>query len=326
MFRIGIHCRLGSIYERMKVWMLTENGDGKCNVNVTARIFDVDKDEGMINVEDLSDVEPIEGVFVYRVRQGKQIQLRMKNEGEKVYIGWNRREVDVNLRNTRLVNTSGVLLNAGGVHVMHMFAMRGKAMTVDFFKKDKQTSDAHEVVLRMRFENFAPSMSPASLSSIPENQWGHGAKLCTAQLGRTQALVQMQALLEEMRQLRSGGGRLDHLGAWHRGWFSGQVYKYSIPLEIKAGEFVVTNTTVSWNVGGSLDNTLRKIWTGDDWMELRAGSVVYYKRNATKDDDYGTEDGRTADIYDLQKEIQDNAQCEKQLTLRVQRGRGKLKP
>ena len=100
--------------------------------------------------------------------------------------------------------------------------------------------------------------------------------------------------------------------------------KYSIPLEIRAGEFVVKNTDVYWNVGGSLDNALRKIWTGDDWMELRAGPVVYYKRIARKDDNYGTKDGKTANIHDLQKEIEDNAQCEKQLTLQVQRGRGKL--
>ena len=136
--------------------------------------------------------------------------------------------------------------------------------------------------------------------------------------------MQMQALLEEMRQLRPSGGRLDHLGAWHTGWFSSNVCKYSIPLEIRAGEFVVQNTAVYWNVGGSLDNALRKIWTDQEWMQLRAGSVVYYQRIARKGDNYGTKDGETADIYDLQQEIEKDAQCQKQLTLQVQRGRGKL--
>jgi hypothetical protein len=54
----------------------------------------------------------------------------------------------------------------------------------------------------MAAERAARSMSLPHLPSIPAGQWGHGAKLCTAQLARTQALVQMETLLEEMRQLQ----------------------------------------------------------------------------------------------------------------------------
>jgi hypothetical protein len=49
----------------------------------------------------------------------------------------------------------------------------------------------------------ARSMSMPRLPQIPpESAWGNGAELCTPQLARTQPLVHMQTLLEEMRQLQ----------------------------------------------------------------------------------------------------------------------------
>jgi hypothetical protein len=51
-------------------------------------------------------------------------------------------------------------------------------------------------------------------------------------------------------------------------------------------------------------------------MELRdTTDVVYFKRNPQADDDYGIPDGRTADIYDLQKRMEADPECGIELIL-----------
>jgi len=122
------------------------------NVSVMPREFTSAANENgdMLDVKDLSDVAAIcrAGVYVYQVRQGRCIELRLQNNGEEEsHVWYDREEVDVNGRRYR--NGSGVRLSAGGVHDMTMFRMRGNAVTVAF------SNDDHEVLLQMRFENVS---------------------------------------------------------------------------------------------------------------------------------------------------------------------------
>jgi hypothetical protein len=123
--------------------MLTEGA----NVMVTPIEFEVGA-RGMQNFRDLSDLEAIydNGVFVYQVRQGKGIQLRMENnESEAVHMWWDRTEIDVYQRRRKV--GSGVMLSPGEVYNPTEFRMKGNTVNVQF------SNEEHEVVLQMRFKN-----------------------------------------------------------------------------------------------------------------------------------------------------------------------------
>lgn len=139
--------------------------------------------------------------------------------------------------------------------------------------------------------------------------------------GKMEEAVHMQTLLEELRHRGMGMEGLNHLGAVHEfDWHAWMGNKYSIPLEIKAGDHVVKNVTVRWGEGGSLDNALGKKQDRGTWMQLKDDkNVVYYKRNKREGDDYGTPDGKVSDIYKLQQEIENDPNCQTELILSIMR-------
>jgi hypothetical protein len=148
------------------------------SVSVTPREFTSVANGDMLDVKDRGDIEAIwnDGVFVYQVRQGRCIELRMENNDEdELHVWWDREEVEEDGRRYR--NGSGARLSAAGVYRMPMFRMRGNAIQVAF------SNDDHVVLLRMRFENVGDE----------EPVGGSGG-------AHVPALVHMQALLEEMRR------------------------------------------------------------------------------------------------------------------------------
>jgi hypothetical protein len=144
-------CGEVGINERRKVGMRLEG----TNVSVMPIEFTSAANGGVQDLRELSDVEAIyrNNAYVYQVRQGKCIQLRLQNNGEEEFcFGWDCEE----LVDGRERNGSGVRLRAGGVDDMTSFPVRGSAIDVAF------SDDDHAVLLRMRFENVADDGSGGS--------------------------------------------------------------------------------------------------------------------------------------------------------------------
>ncbi len=136
--------------------------------------------------------------YVYQVRQGRCIQLRLQNNGEEEFCFWWDREELVDGRRQR--NGSGVRLRAGGVDDMTSFPVRGSAIDVAF------SDDDHAVLLRMRFENVADDGSGGSggghvpaEASMQEQEGG------MAQTVRMRA-SRVPALLARLAALGAGAG------------------------------------------------------------------------------------------------------------------------
>jgi len=121
------------------------------NVSVMPREFTSAANGDVLDARDLADVEAIcrDGVYVYQVREGRCIDLRIQNNNEEeFFVWWNR--VETNKLGQSIKNESGVRLSVGGFHDMTIFRMRGNAINVDF-----SVGYNGDVLLRMRFENVA---------------------------------------------------------------------------------------------------------------------------------------------------------------------------
>jgi hypothetical protein len=165
------------------------------NVSVMPREFTSAANGDVLDLRELSDVEAIyrDNVYVYQVRQGRYIQLRLRNNGAEEFCFWWDRGEFVDGRRQR--NGSGVRLRAGGVDDMTSFPLRGSAIDVAF------SDDDHAVLLRMRFENVADDGSGGSGGS----GGGHVPGGIMAQTVRMRA-SRVPALLARLAALGAGAG------------------------------------------------------------------------------------------------------------------------
>jgi hypothetical protein len=243
-----------SIYERRKVCMRLDG----TSVSVMPREFtSAENGNGdVLDARDIADTEAIcrDGVWVYTVQQGRCIQLRIQNNGQEFFVGWNREQVDVYGRRYR--NGSGVRLSAGGVYDMTMFRLQGNAIDVAF------SNDDNEVLLRMRFENVAnvSAASPVGGSGgahVPQTGGSGGARV-PAQ-ARMQALVHMRALLHELRGL----------GVQNGTGVGGQAQGYVVlyEFEFRHAQLGVIVVQVRKYLGAD-ENNRYQVWWNDDQIEI----------------------------------------------------------
>ncbi len=99
-----------------------------------------------------------------------------------------------------------------------------------------------------------------------------------------------------------GSEKMSDMNEW---WWRQRDY-CNIPLWITVKNFD-KDVVVWWMKGkpGALDKALANQRHRGDWEKLRdSDGVVYFNRNPRPGDKYGTPNGRTADIYDLQKKVE----------------------
>jgi hypothetical protein len=211
-------CGEVGINERRKAGMRLEG----TNVSVTPREFTSVENGDMRDARDLLDVEAEyeNGVFKYKVREGRCVQLSIQNDGEKQFFVW-WDSVEKNVHGQSIKNGSGARLSAEGVEKMTMFHMRGNAIDVAF------SNDHHEVLLRLRFENVANVSAASPVGSggdhVPaeasmQEQEGRMAQTVRMRGSRVPALLARLAALGAGAAAAAGPGTTETELALARAW------------------------------------------------------------------------------------------------------------